>query len=69
MTVAPISLIRGEVIAYLTACEHLLADNPGSLDEFMIASQGVQQKKIRYTDEELRLVQRMLLRISLKRGT
>lgn len=69
MTVVSISLIRGEVIAYLTACEHLLADNPESLDEFMTASQGLQQKRIRYTDEELRLVQRMLLRISLKRRT
>lgn len=68
MAAAPGSLIRSDVLNYLTACTNLLADHPGSHDEFMIASQTLQQKKIRYTDEELRLVQRMLLRISLKRG-
>ena len=64
----PKALIRTEVLKYLNACANLLVDKPGSDDEFVAASKGLQQQKIRYTDEELGLVQRMLRRISKKRG-
>jgi hypothetical protein len=67
MTAAPKSSIREEVLAYLNACANILADKPGSQDDFVVATQILQQKRIRYTDEELRLVQRMLLRLSNKR--
>lgn len=65
----PKALIRTEVLKYLNACANLLVDKPGSDDEFVAVSKGLQQQqKIRYTDEELGLVQRMLRRISKKRG-
>jgi hypothetical protein len=34
------TLVRAEVVNYVKACESLLADNPGSHDEFMIASEA-----------------------------
>lgn len=64
----PPHILRPEVLDYLKACSNLLANNEGSHDEFMIASQALQQKVGRYTDEELALVQDMLLRISMKHG-
>jgi hypothetical protein len=60
------TLVRTEVVNYVKACASLLADNPGSHDEFMIASEGLQQKDGSYSDQELALVQDMLLRVSVK---
>lgn len=68
MVTAPISIIRIEVLAYLKACANLLADHPGSHDEFMIASEALQQKDGHYTDQERDLVQGMVLRLSVKHG-
>jgi len=46
MTAAPKSFIREEVLHYLKACANLLADNPESHDEFMVASECLQQKDV-----------------------
>jgi hypothetical protein len=60
------TLVRAEVVNNVKACASLLADNPGSHDEFMIAGEGLQQKDGSYSDQELALVQDTLLRLSVK---
>jgi hypothetical protein len=67
MAVSPKS-IRTEVLDYIKACWNLLRNNPGSHDQFIIASLILQEKDGRYTDEELALVQKMVLRVSVKLG-
>ena len=58
--------IRPEVHQYLDACTNLLARKPVSHEQFMRASQLLQQKNGKFTDEELVLVQEMLRRISIQ---
>ncbi len=68
MATVPKSFIRAEVLAYLKAGRRLLRRLAGSHDQFMIASQILQQKESPYTEKELVLVQDMVLRISVKLG-
>ena len=63
------SIIRPEVLEYLHACVNILISKDGSHDEFLLASQTLQQKDGTYTDEELILVQEMLYRLSAKHGS
>jgi hypothetical protein len=60
--------IRYEVSQYLFAGMSLLAGENGSHDEFMVASQALQQKTGKYTEEELALVNEVLHRVSVKLG-
>ena len=68
MAVIHPSFIRNEVRDYLQACVNLVSGNDGSHDEFMVASQSLQAKTGRYTDDEMILVQEMLYRVSSHLG-
>lgn len=68
MTVIDQSSIRFEVRDYLQACANLVSGNHGSHDEFSLASQGLQAKAGKYTDDEMNRVQEMLYRVSSHLG-
>ena len=68
MAVIHQSSIRFEVRDYLQACVNLLSGNPGSHDEYRLASHGLQAKAGKYTDDEMNLVQEMLYRVSSHLG-
>jgi hypothetical protein len=61
--------IRQEVSGYIVACAKLLAGDKGAHDEFMLASQVLQQKHGQYTDQELAILQNMIHRVSIKLST
>jgi hypothetical protein len=57
---------RPIVREYLHACEAILLDQPNANHAFILASQGLMQRDGEMTDDELRLVQDMLHRVSIK---
>ena len=58
--------IRKEVREYLGACVSLLNGEPGSHDEFMLASETLQRRDSKLTENERFLVQEMIFRLSVK---
>ena len=68
MVVVHQSFIRIEVRDYLQACVNLVSGNHGSHNEFMVASQHLQAKAGKYTDDEMILLQEMLYRVSSHLG-
>ena len=58
--------IRKEVRAYLGACVALLNGEPGSHDGFMLASETLQRRDRKLTENERFLVQEMIFRLSVK---
>ena len=58
--------IRKEVREYLGACVALLNGEPGSHDGFMLASETLQRRDRKLTENERFLVQEMIFRLSVK---
>ena len=58
--------IRKEVREYLGACVALLKGEPGSHDGFMLASEKLQRRDRKLTENERFLVQEMIFRLSVK---
>ena len=58
--------IRKEVRAYLGACVSLLNGESGSHDGFMLASESLQRRDRKLTENERFLVQEMIFRLSVK---
>jgi len=58
--------IRKEVREYLGACVALLNGELGSHDGFMLASETLQRRDRKLTENERFLVQEMIFRLSVK---
>ena len=60
--------IRQEVSGYIVivACAKLLAGGQGAHEEFMLASQLLQQKQGQCSDEELAILHNIIHRVSIK---
>ena len=58
--------VRPIVHEYLLACEAILSDQPNANHAFILASQGLMDRDGEVTDDELRLVQDILHRVSIK---
>jgi hypothetical protein len=59
-------VLRQEVRGYIIACAKLLVGDNGAHEEFMLASELLQQKHGQYTNEELAVLQNMIHRVSIK---
>ena len=58
--------IRNEVRECLGACVSLFNGEPGSHDGFMLASETLQRRDRKLTENERFLVQEMIFRLSVK---